>query len=50
MKLPKQPKITRKEARELVKKSSDDIKAFHSSIRNGTWKPISNVDIIGDIK
>ena len=35
MRLPKQPKLTREEARKLVKKSRDEIVEYHKKIRKG---------------
>ena len=44
--LPKQPKVTREEARRAVRKSLDETIALHKSFRDGTWKPKKIVDIV----
>ncbi len=43
----KPKKITRDEARKLVRESSDEAIALHKSFRDGTWKPKDIVDIVG---
>ena len=45
--IPKQPKLSREEARELVKRSIEDCKKLHKSFRDGSWKPYYEIDIIG---
>ncbi|MDA3938118.1 MAG: hypothetical protein PF693_02265 [Spirochaetia bacterium] len=44
--IPKQPKVTRDEARKLVKESIKEAKKLHNSLRDGSWKASYNVDIV----
>ena len=45
--IPKQPKISRGEARRLVKISIAECKKLHKAIKDGSWKPSYEVNIIG---
>lgn len=39
-------KVTREEARKMLRKSLDETIKLHKSFRNGTWKPTYNVNIV----
>ena len=41
------PKVTREEARKMVRDSLDETIALHKSFRDGTWKPSYNINIVG---
>ena len=44
--LPVQRKVSRQDAREMLRKSNQETQKLNESLREGTWKPGNKVDIV----
>lgn len=48
--MPKNPKLSRDDARKIVNKSINEAKKLNKAIRNGSWKDSYSVDIVSSEK